>query len=206
MVFGLFFIWQKLVISGIIKIINIICYLSFVSKKNKILNNYFGFTLVELLTSIVIIGIVSTVFIVNYRSSEEKSKIKMITQKAASDIRLAQSYSLASNEFNGSFPAGGWGVHFDVSAPNSYIIFADQDGDRAYDADEKFKEVFLFGIVRLDSLSIAGNLADIVFLPPAPTTYINGAENSEAKIYFIDKNNIKKSIQVNFLGLIDVID
>lgn len=176
------------------------------SKKNKIFDNYLGFTLVELITSIAIIGIVSAVFIVNYRSSEGKSKIKMITQKAASDIRLAQSYSLGSNEFNGSFPTGGWGVHFDISAPNSYIIFADQDGDRAYDANEKFKEVFLLGVVRLDSLSIAGNLADIVFLPPAPITYINGAENSEVKIYFIDKNNVKKSIQINFLGLIDVAD
>lgn len=175
-------------------------------KNCKIFNNFLGFTLIELLTSITIIGIISSIFLVNYRSSEERSKLGMTIQKVATDIRLAQTYALGSNEFNGSFPVGGWGVHFDISVPGSYVVFADQNGDRIYDAAEKLKEEKLSTGIILDSLTIPGSVVDIIFLPPDPVTYINGAESSEVTVYFSDKNNYKKGVKVNFLGLIDVVE
>lgn len=176
-------------------------------KKNKIFNNFLGFTLIELMTSITIVGIISTVFIVNYRSTEEKSKLTMAVQKVASDIRLVQSYSLGEKEFNGSFPVGGWGVNFDIATPEKYIIFADENSSKNYDnVSEKFAEILLPSGVKINSLSIPGSSANIIFLPPDPETYINGDSISEIKVYFIDRHDSQKYVFVNFLGLVDVLN
>jgi Tfp pilus assembly protein FimT len=169
--------------------------------------NNFGFTLVELLVSLSIIIMMTTLFLANYHSSNERSKLSSASQQMASDIRLAQSYALGSKKFNGAIPPGGWGVYFNETN-TSYIIFADNDGGKDYDdPGEKFSEIDLPANVTISSIDVANDV-DIVFLPPDPEVFFNGltapAVNS-VQIELSDGETVK-TVEVNYLGLVDAID
>ncbi|MDO8667515.1 MAG: prepilin-type N-terminal cleavage/methylation domain-containing protein [bacterium] len=170
--------------------------------------NLTGFTLIELLASVFIIGLVSSVFMVNYHNTNKRSELKMAAQKLASDIRLAQNYSLGSKTYDGiTTPSGGWGVHF-VSGASNYIIFADKDGDYIYNNDinkDVAKEIKnLPAGVTISSLSPASPL-NIVFFPPDPTTYVNGSAADSAQVVLRENiNNSTAAVTVNPFGLIDV--
>ncbi len=176
-------------------------------KQNNKINNSGGFTLIELSVSIFIIAVMSGFFIVNYHNTNKRSELGTIKQKLASNIRLAQNYSLGSKTYDGiNTPAGGWGVHFSLSDPSHYIIFADKNlpnGDKTYNAGEAVETVSLPDGITINSLSPA-NSVDIVFFPPDPVTYINGSGSSPAKIILKENiNNSTAEISVNFFGLID---
>lgn len=177
-------------------------------KKSKI--NCSGFSLVELLVSISILALISGSFLANYRAGQNQSEINIIAQKLASDIRFAQNNSLGSVEFEGDIPAGGWGVHLDKSS-GEYIIFADidmPDGNKRYDgSSEEFRILELpknVVISDISTISAAPDELDIVFLPPDPITYINGAGNDIVTITLSDTNGTSKKIIVNYFGLIDI--
>lgn len=191
---------------GIFKRVNVVTMLN--GRENKILNNNLGFTLIELLASIFIIALISGVFMVNYHNTNKRSGLKVAIQKLASDIRLAQNYSLGSKTYDGiTIPSGGWGVHFSLSSPSSYIIFADKDapnGNRVYDAGEAVETKALPAGVTINFLSPADTV-DLVFFPPDPTTYVNGSATASARIVLKENiNNSTAAVTVNFFGLIDV--
>ncbi|MDD4271923.1 MAG: hypothetical protein PHF50_03930 [Patescibacteria group bacterium] len=169
--------------------------------------NLSGFTLIELTVSIFIVVMMSGLFMVNYHDTNKRSELGVIKQKLASDIRLAQNYSLGSKTYDGvTTPGGGWGVHFDLTDPTRYIIFADKNapnGDQAYDASEAVETKTLPAGITIDSLSPADTV-DIVFFPPDPITYINGLSNAAAEIVLKENiNNSTAQVSVNFFGLID---
>jgi prepilin-type N-terminal cleavage/methylation domain-containing protein len=181
--------------------------------KLQITNYQNGFTLVELLVSVFIIAMITGIFLVNYHSSDERQKLIMAVQQAASDIRLAQSYALGAKKFNGSIPAGGWGFHAWKWPGSSYEIFADEDGDKNYlsESAEMYKKIILpDGIVISDvsDCSFSGSGVDIFFIPPKPDNYIlwDSYEKDNVCVIFKDSNNTTKTIQVNSFGLVDVID
>jgi len=170
-----------------------------------------GFTIIEVIVGVAIIGMIAGLFLTNYRGGGIRTDLIGSAQKLASDTRLAQNFSLGTREFNGVAPQGGWGVHFDVSIPDSYIIFADNDGDYEYDIDgEKYSDANLSPNITIIDITVDGisvNDLDIVFSPPDPKTYINGADDKTARITLKESfNNTNKIIEVNFLGLIDVVN
>lgn len=161
----------------------------------------------ELSVSIFIIAAMTGFFIVNFHNTNKRSELGAVKQKLASNIRLAQNYSLGSKTYDGiNTPAGGWGVHFSMSDPAHYIIFADKnapDGNKIYNSGEAVETISLPDGITIDSL-IPANSIDIVFFPPDPKTYINGLDNSSAKIILKENiNNSTAEISVNFFGLID---
>ena len=170
----------------------------------KILTNNSGFTLLELLASIFIIATMSGLFIVNYHNTNKRSELGAVKQKLASDIRLAQNYSLGSKTYDGlNTPKGGWGVHFKKNAPSEYIIFADKNNNRAYNINEAMETKTLPAGVFIDNLS-PGNTVDIIFFPPDPVIYVNGDINTNALITLKENiNNSTAAVSVNFFGLID---
>lgn len=177
----------------------------------KDLKSQAGFTIAELLVGIFIIALISGIFMANYRSSDRQAKLNMAAQQVVSDIRTAQNYSLGLQEFEGSVPKSGWGTRFDITSPDSYIIFADEDEEEEYDYDagEAYKIIDLPSDIIISNIDIAGavNAVDIVFMPPNPATYINQTDNTSVEITL--KENISgavKKIKVNFLGLIDIVD
>lgn len=165
-----------------------------------------GFTLLEILISIFIVGLMTSVVIVNYRSSGYRVEINNATEQLASNIRLAQNFSLGTREFNGANPKA-WGVRFAIGDLNHYIIFADMDGNNSYSADENYKTINLPNGVAFSNLGGATNEVSIIFIPPDPITkiLIDGVNQDNINIALQESfNNSIKEVSVNFLGLIDV--
>jgi prepilin-type N-terminal cleavage/methylation domain-containing protein len=171
-----------------------------------------GFTLVEVMVSLSIIGIMSTVFLVNYHSTNQRSALILSSKKMASDIRMAQNHSLGSKEYgSGNIPSGGWGVYIDKTS-SDYIIFADNNGNYSFDSGEDDSslgaEIVNFpSRIGVKSITVNGvdvNTASIVFLPPNPKTYINTLDGVSAKIILEEDVSFSTStVEINYFGLID---
>lgn len=185
-------------------------------KKDNLINNSAGFTLVELVVSIFIIAIMTSLFLTNYHSTSKRTELKLVARKMVSDIRLAQNNSLGFVEYGDDHvPEGGWGVHITTDADGNYIIFADNDFDKEYDSETEsdinkgamvinIPEGILIKTIKKEDGSSVNEL-DIVFLPPDPVVYINGEENKTVEITLEENSsNLTVVISVNHLGLIDV--
>jgi prepilin-type N-terminal cleavage/methylation domain-containing protein len=163
-----------------------------------------GFTLIEMIVGIFIIVTLTALLLVNYHSTNKKSELINAAQKLASDIRLAQQFSLGSKEFQGSVPAGGWGVSLN-SSENAYKIFADADGDGIYDSgSEDYKAVNMpqgisLSVFDCDTLN-PKTQDSALFVPPDPDVVLSANKLCAS----LTDGASSKNIEVNLLGLIDV--
>lgn len=174
-----------------------------------------GFTLIELLVSIFIIVMITGIFLTNYHSTNKRSELINAAQEVVGNIKLIQSYSLGLKDYNGNVPAGNWGVYFATTTPNSYLVFINDSPPAAYyNSGDTIVEVVDLP-EGISIYGIEGNLVgeeenvSMVFSSPYANTSINcfSNPNSSVKISFKENTgNTIKTIQVNFVGLVDVID
>ncbi|MDD2680585.1 MAG: prepilin-type N-terminal cleavage/methylation domain-containing protein [Patescibacteria group bacterium] len=179
-----------------------------------------GFSLIELIVSISIITLLTTIFLANYHTINRRTDLTMTAQVLVTDIRTAQSNALGLIQYDGEIPAGGWGVFLSRydDENDKYIIFADVDGTQDYSGDESAtqfgaKTVNLPPKITIDSLRTQNNQevekVNIIFLPPDPLTYIITEFGTTTAINIRLKeslNNTTKTVRINFLGLVEVID
>jgi len=194
-----------------------------------------GFTLIEMITSVSLIVIITAIFIANYRSSNKRSDLIMTAQKLVADIHAAQNNTLGLIKYGNEVPPGGWGIHFDENNPLEYTMFADLDrsasteppdiypadaGFMSYDnttegdIDKGARVVKLpqgISIIELNTGDDAdgSSIANVSFLPPDPKTNIfNGVSTSTFLEITLKeaRENKTKTVRVNFLGLVEVID
>jgi len=168
-------------------------------------NDIRGFTLIELLVSVFVIALISGIVLANLRSGGNNSQLKTAAQKVASDIRLAQNYSLSYKDFNGADSNGGWGVYFNTGASSRYVIFADQNKNKLYNSStsEGYATINLPDNISIDSLSL-GTRVDIVFLPPDPITFINSSNSTPVEIVLMGQGGQRIKVSVNPWGLVSV--
>ena len=139
-----------------------------------------GFSLIEVIVTLSLITILTLVVLANYRGGEKRYILQSANQQLISDIRKAQNIALSPGP---QFTAG-VGIHFDLNKSNSYFFFLDKNKNQKYDGpEERWGEETSFPpkIQMKTILPLTdGRTMDIFFLPPDPTTYING---------FFDINN-----------------
>lgn len=162
-----------------------------------------GFTLIELIVVISIIGFLAMFTLANYRGGRQTLAEQRSVQTAAQAIRAAQNKSLASDC---ATPPCRFGAHFDTSL-QKVEIFNDADMNGQYDltealADEQYE---LEGRVFVTSLapSYVCGLAvclDILFDPPDPSVIFNPSGGTSAVITITGG----KSLAVGSAGSIDI--
>ena len=150
--------------------------------------NQKGFSLIELMIVIFIIGVASSIVVAQYSDSRNFKALSLGSKQVANDIRMTQNYTFSALEDGGANPSGGYGIRFSKDS-NSYIIFGDKDSDKIYDgAGEKFQTINLPEGVEVTSLKVGAvshNNIDVVFTSPYGKVYINNV-NKDAGDNFIN--------------------
>lgn len=177
-----------------------------------------AFTLVEVLVTVFIIGILSAVVVANFGEGRNEYSLDTVARKLVADIRRAQSMAINTVEANGAFYCG-YGIHFDLNAGGvgtgdntSYTIFGDNcsgaNNDKKYSSGEKIREASLsegiyFSEIEYRNTSGELNLVDTFFLPPDPDVWVFAyvsswggvAEISSDGFAYIELSNSKGDTQ-----------
>ena len=190
--------------------------------KNNNKNKSNGFSLVELLVTISVILIVTTVVWVNYSQFNKSFALERSANQTAQEIRGVLEKSLSAetpeNVTVDNFK-GGYGVFFEIGR-NYYTSFIDLNDNGLFDGGSEFlKEISLeegVSILNIQTFFFGGSLCseeenNIIFLSPDPTVFIGGKdvdENSKCDYIEItithDSLGEEKKISVNRSGLISL--
>lgn len=157
-----------------------------------------GFTLLELLVSIAIVGVITTVVIFNYSKFNDGLALSSATQEIAVAVREAQVYGLSVKEVSvgsGQF-ASAYGIYFEPSTPLNYYVFADLDASNTFDigsgcgsgSTECIEKFTLRNGISITSICDASDCPphpsvkklNIVFLRPNPDALIYFTNNGGA--------------------------
>jgi prepilin-type N-terminal cleavage/methylation domain-containing protein len=165
-----------------------------------------GVTLVEFLMVTVIIGILLGTIFAGYRGQNKELVLQRVASKMVADIEKTREMSMSAQADNGSYSAGGYGIHFRNTWSNRYAVFADIDSNRRRrnNGDEDVNTIYMEENILITSLNPSNQL-DVVFVPPSPDVYIEGVEGESIIRIAIDTNPSKfKEIVINNIGLIYV--
>lgn len=143
-------------------------------------DKYSGFTLLEVLLSLALIGVLASISMPFYQSFQNKNELDIAVNTIAQSLHRAQVLSQAVDADNT------WGVYIQST---STIMF---QGSSYATRDENYDEVFEFN----STLTTAG-LAEVVF------TKLYGEPQSSGDIILTTNNNDSKTITINAKGTVD---
>ncbi len=179
-----------------------------------------GFTIIELLTVMSVIAILSMVVWINYNSLNKEFVLERSARMMAQDAREALEMALSSRDLDGAPDdfRGGYGIHFPLNE-NYYLVFADKEDNKFYNPGvieiskryfEDKERIKITNIVFNSDCSVPlnnYNLKSAVFLPPDPEVFIGGSHKCdflEVTIKHDDLPGQKKEVKINKIGLIEV--
>lgn len=201
----------------------------------KLKQNKSGFTLIEMITSISLVVMITAIFVANYRTGNKRTDLIMTAQKLVADIHAAQNNTLGLVKYGDEVPAGGWGLSFSVASPQ-YTLFADLDRPASNEPGQIWPKdpgymdynpsteglvdlgarvvnlpqgIEISSIMINDTSQTGYPSANVSFLPPDPKTniYYGFSTSSVLRINLREKSTGKiKTVRVNFLGLVEVIN
>lgn len=176
------------------------------NKQGLVLSLSKGFTLIELLVVISIIAILTAIIAPNFHVAEQQLSLQRSVHKLAQDIRSAQEMAMSAKTFSAVVPAGGYGIHFNISWKTYYKIYADLNNNQTYDAsDGNVAIIDLEKGVYIKNISPSS--LSVNFKPPDPITKItteSGGDSATAIITLsLEADTTKeKTIIINRAGLI----
>lgn len=160
-----------------------------------------GFTMIEMVVSVGIFVVMTTIILANYQKFLNTVSISTLASEIAVSIRQAQVYGQNVREFgagSNTFPS--YGVFFDSNTTDSFVLFADvADGNKQYNGIacgitgseclEKFKIQSRASIAQLCGNMKTGpsecglSSLNIAFTRPNPDASIIGVSGGISKIY-----------------------
>ncbi len=173
-----------------------------------------GFTLIEILVVIAIIGIMASILLPYYSDSFAAKALFLNKTQMQSDIRNVQNYAYATMKFGTLYPEGGYGIRFDANNSDEYVIFGDKkDGvnppNHSYDSSsEEFEIKKLTDGVHIESIKVDNtetSPVDLVYEPPYGKVYINGSYDvtKEIEITIQNRKGNNDVIYIKGSGLVD---
>lgn len=124
-----------------------------------------GFTLIEVLVTVFILGLLATVLVVQLNNNDPVKNLNRDARAVVNVLQLARSN--ANSGYNAAAGVHGYGVHADINSAN-YSLYADQNDNQQYDAAEAITNYALN-----QNNSFQANY-DIFFSLTDATVYNNG--------------------------------
>ena len=182
--------------------------------------NQKGFTLVELLVSIGIFSVITSIAVFNNAQFNSSILLTNLAYEVALSVRQAQVYGVTVKKDSEDNFTSAYGVHFDLATPTTYFLFQDTNYNKYYDIGDINIETFYLkkgsGITQFcvtpNDSSIActsdgTSKLDVTFIRPTPDAWIkkdNGASQSKADICIVSSQGIKRKVVVENSGQISV--
>jgi prepilin-type N-terminal cleavage/methylation domain-containing protein len=188
-----------------------------------------GFTLVELLVSIGIFTLITTMAVVNHTQFNGSVLLTNLAYEIGLSVREAQVYGITVRQ-SGANPIkfdSGYGIHFDLGTSNTmYTLFEDVKpaggvADHVYSEGTDGAGIQIFRIQkgnRISKICVRNNCSsstdfenrvDISFIRPNPDAYIRAAGNSSplnfAQICIASPGGSVRKVMVESTGQISVV-
>jgi prepilin-type N-terminal cleavage/methylation domain-containing protein len=122
-----------------------------------------GFTLIELLLVTIIMVIMTTLILIQQQKFDSATLLRSLGYSVALSIRQAQTYGVSVRESSpgsGTF-ASGYGVYFSSVSPNTYILFADANGNGQYDSGEAVQTFIVNSGYVISDFCVQNNSANV---------------------------------------------
>lgn len=185
--------------------------------KKSCLKHSRGFTLVELLVTLSLFVVLTTVVLFSNSQFNGSILLTNLAYDVALTVRQAQTYGVnvredtVENVGDKKFQHA-YGVHFEIAENKKFFIFSDNDGDGIYDSGES--KINSYNIKRGNYIkaiscvgdTLCGSILDITFLRPNPDAKINNNDNiTQATITVTSADDgSERRIVVNSTGQISV--
>lgn len=148
-----------------------------------------GFTLIELLAVTAILILITGLMLANHSKFGGRILLENLAYDMALTVRQAQVYGISVRQFGTGNFSSGYGMHFAIASPTTYVLFADaavQDGlltsgetvqtytiDRGY----RIEKLCAPAGTDIDSCTAVTSL-DVLYKRPEPDAWISAGGNS----------------------------
>lgn len=157
-----------------------------------------GFSLIELMVVVVVIGILGTLTIVQFSGGNQIGQVRSAQRLVRSDLEQVQLWAQVGKLCCGSVVPEGYGVVFQKNT-DTYSVYAELGGNFQYDAatadtvlstiDLSTSELLVKealgssgsseSIVLQDCAPLSGTTCDVYFHYPSGQVYTNGAQTTD---------------------------
>lgn len=166
-----------------------------------------GFTIVELIVIIGIIGFMSSIVLSGERQGNDQRKLILEARHLSQDIRKVQNMALSSTtqDCGGVNNVVPFGIILDTSLPDRYQLVADCDSSKDYNAGDVILETRTLVNSKINSVDPASPL-NIFFVPPLPDTFVNKSNSTTGRITLngVRIGSLTRSIYVTSKGAVSV--
>lgn len=129
-----------------------------------------GFSIVELLITVSIVMLITGIALSRYSSFNNSILLQSQAFEIGFDIRQAQQSAL-SVQATGGAARNGFGIYFDITNPNTYILFFDTNDNYRYDSgtDNELSEFYIDTRFVITDIRVGGSArseASVTFRRP----------------------------------------
>lgn len=185
-----------------------------------------GMSLIELLVVVTIVTLITGAVLVKHGTFNSTTLLNNLSYDIALSIRQAQAYGISVRSVGGTNFNAAYGVSFDPTRPDSYVLFQDlgaspnnaydHDGDVDDTDDAEFVERYtlrrghtISKFCRVGSSSVCSGagltVLNIVFRRPNPDAIVNGSPSSGACISVTDATGAaQRTVTVLTTGQISI--
>lgn len=135
--------------------------------------------MVEVLAAIFIIGVLSAVILLNYRTGQNEAKLTRSAAAFETDLRRTQNLAVSSTDFNGLTPCG-YGIGYADNRTYSIYVGVLGGASNCQASNHNYESGIDLIFQRLEIIErgvvFTTSFSDIFFEPPDPATYINNSK------------------------------